>query len=286
MASRFSATREISYAVTAKSRKGRVLIRSIENTTGRLRLIHRARGYDKDINEENNFWDVVTRRYGLSLEVIAGSLSNIPAEGPVVVISNHPYGILDGLMMGKILSTARTDFRIMAHKVFAKADEISSSILPISFDGTREAMVMNLKTRKEALIYINQGGAVGVFPGGSVSSPQRMFSRPMDPEWGTFSAKMISQSKAAVVPVFFEGFNSRRFHMAGRMSRTLRTALLVNEFKRRINKPVKIAVGQPLNRDELDAYAKDSRGLMDFLRDATYDLSSKPINTNEYGREF
>ncbi len=286
MASRFSATREISYAVTAKSRKGRVLIRSIENTTGRLRLIHRARGYDKDINEQNNFWDVVSRRYGLSLEVIAGSLSNIPAEGPVVVISNHPYGILDGLMMGKILSAARTDFRIMAHKVFSKADEISSSILPISFDGTREAMAMNLKTRKEALKYINQGGAVGVFPGGSVSSPQRMFSRPMDPEWGTFSAKMISRSKAAVVPVFFEGFNSRRFHVAGRMSRTLRTALLVNEFKRRMNKPVKIAVGQPLNRDELDAYAKDNRALMDFLRDATYDLSSKPIDTSEYGRDF
>ena len=286
MAPRFSATREISYAITAKSRKGRVLIRSIENTTGRLRLIHRARGYDKDINEQNSFWDVVTRRYGLSLEVIAGSLSNIPAEGPVVVISNHPYGILDGLMMGKILSTARTDFKIMAHKVFSKAEEISTSILPISFDGTREAMMMNLKTRKEALQYINQGGAVGVFPGGSVSSPQRMFSRPMDPEWGTFSAKMISQSKATVVPVFFEGYNSRRFHVAGRMSRTLRTALLVNEFKRRINKPVKIAVGQPLSRDELDAYAKDSRALMKFLRDTTYELSSKPINTDEYGREF
>ncbi len=286
MASRFSATREISYAITAKSRKGRVLIRSIENTTGRLRLIYRARGYDKDIDENNTFWDVVSRRYGLSLEVISGSLSNIPAEGPVVVISNHPYGILDGLMMGKILSTARSEFRIMAHKVFSKADEISDSILPISFDNTREAMAMNLKTRKDALAYINQGGAVGIFPGGSVSSPQRMFSRPMDPEWGTFSAKMISRSNATVVPVFFEGFNSRRFHVAGRMSRTLRTALLVNEFKRRINKPVKIAVGEPLSRDAMDAYSKDPRALMDFLRNATYDLSSKPINTREYGRDF
>ena len=286
MAPRFSATREISYAITAKSRKGRVLIRSIENTTGRLRLIHRARGYEHDIDEENSFWDVVARRYGLTLEVVSGSLDYIPAEGPVVVISNHPFGILDGLMMGKILSTARDDFRIMAHKVFSKADEISDSILPISFDGTKEAMAMNLKTRKDALAYINQGGAVGVFPGGSVSSPQRMFSRPMDPEWGTFSAKMISRSKATVVPVFFEGYNSRRFHVAGRMSRTLRTALLVNEFKRRINKPVRISVGEPLDRAVLDAYAKDPRGLMDFLRNATYDLSSQPINTNEYGRDF
>lgn len=286
MAPRFSATREISYAITAKSRKGRVLIRSIENATGRLRLIHRARGYENDIDENNSFWDVVTRRYGLTLEVIAGSLQNIPTEGPVVVISNHPYGILDGLMMGKILSTTRTDFKIMAHKVFSKAEEISESILPISFDGTKEAMAMNLRTRKEALNYINQGGAVGVFPGGSVSSPQRMFSRPMDPEWGTFSAKMISRSNATVVPVFFEGYNSRRFHVAGRMSRTLRTALLVNEFKRRVNKPVKIAVGEPMTRDALDAYAKDPRALMDFLRDATYELSSTPINTNEYGRDF
>ena len=286
MAPRFSATREISYAITAKSRRGRVLIRSIENTTGRLRLIHRARGYDKDINEDNSFWDVVTRRYGLKLEVVSGALSNIPAEGPVVVISNHPYGILDGLMMGKILSSARSEFKIMAHKVFSKADEISDSILPISFDGTREAMGMNLKTRKDALAYINAGGAVGIFPGGSVSSPQRMFSRPMDPEWGTFSAKMISRSKATVVPVFFDGYNSRRFHIAGRMSRTLRTALLVNEFKRRINKPVKIVVGEPLDVEKVAAYGKDPKALMDYLRDATYALSSKPINTNEYGRDF
>jgi len=286
MASRFSATREISYAITAKSRKGRALIRSVENATGRLRLIHRARGYDKDIDSENSFWDVVTRRYGLSLEVISGALSNIPAEGPVVVISNHPYGILDGLMMGKILSTARPDFRIMAHKVFSKAEEISDSILPISFDGTKEALTMNLDTRKEALTYINSGGAVGIFPGGSVSSPQRMFSRPMDPEWRTFSAKMISRSNATVVPVFFEGYNSRRFHVAGRMSRTLRTALLVNEFKRRINKSVKIAVGEPLDRTALDAHIKDPRALMDFLRQSTYMLSSKPVNTDEYGRDF
>ncbi len=286
MAPRFSATREISYAITAKSRKGEVLIRSVENATGRLRLIHRARGYDKDINEDNSFWDVVTQRYGLELNVISGALSNIPPEGPVVVISNHPYGILDGLMMGKILSTAREDFRIMAHKVFSKADEISTSILPISFDGTKEALAMNLNTRKDALKYINEGGAVGIFPGGSVSSPQRMFSRPMDPAWRTFSAKMISRSNATVVPVFFEGFNSRRFHVAGRMSRTLRTALLVNEFKRRINKPVNIAVGEPLDRDALDAYIKDPRALMDFLRDSTYDLSSKPVNTGEYGRDF
>lgn len=286
MVKRFSATREISYAVTAKTRKGRVLIRSVENATGRLRLIYKARGYDQDIAAGESFWNVVTRRYGLTLEVTAGSLENIPKTGPVVVISNHPYGILDGLMMGKILSSVRDEFRIMAHKVFSKADEISDSILPINFDGTREALTNNLQTRKDAVKYLGTGGLIGVFPGGSVSSPRRVFGRPMDPVWGTFSARMISKSNATVVPVFFDGYNSRRFHVAGRLNRTMRTALLVNEFKRRINKPVEIVVGEPLDRDQLDAFAKDPKGLMDFLRSSTYDLSPKPVNHAEYGRDF
>ncbi len=286
MTRRFSATREISYAITAKTRKGRALIRSVENATGRLRLIHRARGYEKEVAAGNNFWDVVARRYGLTLDIVQGSMDNIPKSGPVVVISNHPYGILDGLMMGKILSNVRQDYRIMAHKVFAKADEISDTILPIDFDGTKEAMVKNLKTRKLALEYLKGGGMVGVFPGGSVSSPVKLFGRPMDPVWGTFSARMITKSNASVVPVYFDGHNSRRFQVAGKVNKTLRTALLVNEFKRRINKPVRISVGDALGPEVLEQFAKDPKGLMDFLRAQTYRLSPKPLNLNEYGREF
>jgi len=286
MTRRFSATREISYAVTARTRRGRVLIRTVENATGRLKLIRRARGYDREIAAGRNFWDVVPDRYQLSLDVVSGSLDNIPRTGPVVVLANHPYGILDGLMLGQIMSHTRGDFRILAHKVFAKAEDINDNILPISFEETREAMVTNLRTRKLALEYLKEGGAVGVFPGGSVSSPSRMFGFPMDPTWRTFTAKMIAKSGATVVPVFFEGHNSRRFHFFGRVNRTLRTALLINEFKRRINKPVRIAVGAPLSGSDLETYSKDPTAMMNFLRSKTYHLSSKPINTEELGRDY
>lgn len=286
MRSQFSVAREISYASTAKTRKARVMIRSVENATGRLRLIHKARGYDKEMEDGRTFWDVVPERFGLSLDVIAGSLDNIPKTGPVVVLSNHPYGILDGLMLGKIMAEARDDFRIMAHKIFSKAEDLNKIILPISFDDTRAAMTTNLNTRKVALEYLGEGGAVGIFPGGSVSSPRKMFGFPMDPAWRTFSAKMIAKSGATVVPIFFEGHNSRRFHVFGRMNRTLRTALLISEFKRRNNKPVKVVIGEPLDQDALNAYIKDPRAMMDFLRSATYDLSPKQINNSEYGFDF
>ena len=103
--------REISYASSAQSRGGRTLIRALENVTGRLSLIRRAAGYENDVAQGQNFWDVIVDRYGLSLDVIAGSISNIPANGPLVLIANHPYGILDGLMMGHLL----TDTALNSH---------------------------------------------------------------------------------------------------------------------------------------------------------------------------
>jgi putative hemolysin len=286
MGRQFSATREISYAITARTRRGRLLIRTVENATGRLKLIRRARGYDKDVANGGNFWDVVPDKFKISLDVISGSLDNIPKTGPVLVLANHPFGILDGLMLGQIMSRTRGDFRILAHKIFAKAEDINDCILPISFDETREAMATNLKTRKIALEYLKQGGAVGVFPGGSVSSPSRMFGFPMDPAWRTFTAKMVARSGATVVPVFFEGHNSRRFQIFGKLNRTMRTALLINEFKRRINRPVRVAIGEPLDAAATATYAKDPTAMMDFLRTKTYDLSPRPVNTEEYGRDF
>lgn len=286
MGKQFSATREISYAITAKTRRARLLIRTIENATGRLKLIRKARGYDKEVAQGRNFWDVVPDRYKISLDVISGSLDNIPKTGPVIILANHPFGILDGLMLGQILSRTRGDFRILAHKVFARAEDINDSILPISFDETREAMSTNLNTRREALSYLNQGGAVGVFPGGSVSSPRHMFGFPMDPAWRTFTAKMIAKSDATVVPIFFEGHNSRRFQFFGRLNKTMRTALLINEFKRRINRPVRVAIGAPLDKEALSVYAKEPTAMMDFLRTKTYDLSSTPIDTQVYGHDF
>ncbi len=281
-----SAAREISYSTTAKTLRGRMFIRGVENATGRMRVMRQVRGYDKAMSQGHVFWNVVPDLCGLELDVISGSLDNIPKTGPVVLLSNHPYGILDGLMLGQILSRTRDDFKILAHRVFAKATDLDEVILPISFDETREAMALNLNTRKDALNYLGDGGAVGIFPGGSVSSPSRVFGRPMDPKWRTFSAKMIAKSGATVVPIFFDGYNSRRFHMFGRVNKTLRTALLINEFKKRLNAPVRVAIGDPLDHDALDAYIKDPRAMMDFLRTSTYDLSSNKINHNEYGFDF
>ncbi|MBY6081069.1 lysophospholipid acyltransferase family protein [Ruegeria arenilitoris] len=286
MKSRRQVARDISYAHSAETRGGRMVIKLMENTTGRLRLIRRADGYEREVANGRDFWSVMVERYGLSLNVVGGALSNIPKDGPLILIANHPYGILDGLMMGHVLSQTRGDFRILANHVFHKAEDLNRIILPISFDQTKEAMRLNLQTRKTALDYLGQGGAIGIFPGGTVSTAARPFAHPMDPGWRGFTARMVAKSNAAVVPLFFDGHTSRLFQIASHLHVTLRMGLLIKEFKKRVDTPVDVVVGQPIGRDVLDPLAGDTRKMMDFLRKATYELSPKPLKSYDYGYEF
>lgn len=286
MKSRRHVARDISYAHSAETRGGRMVIKMMENATGRLRLIKRADGYETEVANGRDFWSVMVERYGVNLNVVGGALSNIPRDGPLILIANHPYGILDGLMMGHILSETRGDFRILANHVFRKADDLSRVVLPISFDETKEAMKLNLQTRKTALNYLGDGGAIGIFPGGTVSTGATPFSHPMDPGWRGFTARMVAKSNATVVPVFFDGHTSRLFQIASHLHSTLRMGLLIKEFKKRVDTPVDVAIGAPIGRDVLDPMAKDTRMMMDFLRKATYELSPEPLTSYDYGYEF
>jgi len=278
--------RELSYSHSGATRFSRAFIRTLENVTGRPRLIRQAEGYQHEVAAGRDFWSVIMERYGLKLEIAGGALSNIPATGPVLVIANHPYGILDGLMMGHILQEARGDFRILANHVFRKSEDLNRHILPINFDETKEAQAQNIATRKAAVDYLHRGGAIGIFPGGTVSTAARPFAQPMDPGWRGFTARMIARSEAAVVPVFFEGRNSRLFQVASHVHYTLRLGLLLKEFRSRIGTPVRCVIGAPIPRAEIDLRARDPKAMMDFLRKATYELSPEPLKSLDYGFEF
>lgn len=278
--------RDISYAHSASTKGGRALIRVMENATGRISLIRRAMGYEQDLAQGRDFWQVMVERYGLSLDITRGSLDLIPRSGPLIVIANHPYGILDGLMLGHILQQTRGDFRVLAHHVFCKSPDLAARILPINFDESKEAVQLNVETRKTALSYLAGGGAIGIFPGGTVSTARKPFSQPMDPGWRGFTARMVAKSGATVVPLYFDGHTSRMFQIASHLHYTLRMGLLIKEFAKRVDTPVRVAIGDPIAPAEIAARAGDSKAMMDFLRKATYELSPKPLGSYDYGFEF
>lgn len=279
-------TRDISYAHSAETKGGRALIRLMENSTGRLKLIKRAQGYEDEVAAGGQFFSVMVERYGITLDVARGALENIPKTGPLIVIANHPYGILDGLTLGHILERTRGDFRILANSVFRKAQEVNRVVLPISFEETRDAKAQNIATRKTALQYLAQGGAIGVFPGGTVSTAAKPFAKPMDPGWRNFTARMVSKSGATVLPIYFDGHTSRLFQIASHTHVTLRMGLLIKEFGRRVDTPVRLSIGEPIGAEQLAPFSKDSKAMMDFLRKATYELSPNPTKIYDLGYEF
>ena len=98
-----NSAREITYSSSAQTRSGKAVIKVVENTTGRLRLIRRAMGYDEDLARGGDYWQDMFDLYGLCLDVIAGDIGNIHTSGPLVVVSKDPFGILDGLILGDLV---------------------------------------------------------------------------------------------------------------------------------------------------------------------------------------
>ena len=275
--------RDISYATSANGIMGQLFIRSIENITGRIGLIKRAKDYDIEVAKGRNFWEVIVERYNIKMNLIKGSLEDIPKKGPVVIVSNHPFGILDGLLLGYILSKTRNDFKIIANRVFRKAKDLDDVVLPISFEENREGNLQNINTRNEAIRFLKGGGIVGIFPGGTVATSAKLFSPPLDPFWKRFTSKLILKSGATVVPIFFGGSNSRLFQIASHMSYNLRMALLIREFGRKVDRKVDVAIGKKIGSKYLQRYSKDLDGMMEYLRVQSYLLSNDPNQSFENG---
>ena len=138
-------TYDVSYAQSAKNSLGRIFIKFLENATGRLALIKRVQSLRVNFSTSKNFWQSIINGYGVKIDVLRGDLQYIPTDGPVVVVANHPYGILDGLVMGSVLAKSSTNFKIVANDIFHKAQYIRDVILPISFKNNREGGIIIFK---------------------------------------------------------------------------------------------------------------------------------------------
>ena len=221
---------------------------------------------------EPDFWTSAVRRLGLVLDYDAAKLAaELPATGPALVVANHPYGVLDGLMIGHLVGRVRSDFRVVANGVLTRSPEAAPYLFPIDFAETRAAQATNLRSRQAALAWLAGGGVVVVFPGGTVSTAVRPFGPAVDPRWRPFTSRLIHAAQAPVLPVCFVGQNSRLFQLASQVSTTLRLSLLFYEVANKIGSRQRIEIGRLIPYGEL-APCRDRQALADELRRRTYAL--------------
>ncbi len=263
---------KLSYAAYFDHPLKRGMVRAIEKLSGQPRLQRLYEQYRADLADEP-FFAAAVKLLDLDVQMNTGRLAQIPATGPLVVVANHPFGVLDGLLISWLISLRRPDFKVLTNAVLDGAPEAREWLLPIDFANTKEARATNIATRAESLERLKAGECIIVFPAGGVSTSPTPFSKSaVDDTWKPFTAKLITRSNASVTPVFFEGQNSRLFQWASHMSIELRLALIFREVKRRIGTAMPMHIGETIGPETL-AGAGKRHDLMNFLREQTYGLA-------------
>lgn len=208
---------------------------------------------------------------GISCECAAEDLARIPARGPVVVVANHPFGLLEGPVLGELLLRVRPDVCFLANSVLSMAPELREYVIPVDPFGGRAAVRENRQPLRRCLAWLEAGGLLVVFPAGEVSSLQLRRLKVEDPPWNATTARLIRRTGATTVPVFLHGGNGAGFQTAGLLHPRLRTALLAREFLNKRGKTVRVAIGSPVSAARMAGHATE-REAIEYLRRRAHSL--------------
>jgi len=266
--------RSLSYASTFDHPIKSGVISLIELLTARLSVLRMIRKFEENgAPKGQGFWRAALDTMGIELTTPQHQLDRIPKSGPVVIVANHPHGMVDGMIFADLIGRVRPDYRILTRSLLTSIDEVAGSyMIPVPFPHDPDAQRKGVEMRAKAMAFLKEGGVVALFPSGVVASSETYFGPAVEAEWNVFTAKMIRRSGAQVVPMKFPGSNSRAYQIANKVSPMLRQGLLLYEIVHACNKPQGPIVGHSLTDAQLAEFKDDPRGFMAWLRNHTLNL--------------
>lgn len=265
--------RRLSYAGTFTNPFKSGAIRTIEWLTAKVTLLRLIRDFERSGAPVGApFWPKAMRQMGIDINTPPEEIARIPASGPVVVVANHPHGLVDGMVMAALINNVRSDFKILTRSLLTGIPEVAEFMIPVPFPHEENARELGLQMRNEAMAQLKAGGVIILFPAGKVAMSEGFFGPAVESDWNVFTHKMIQRSGATILPMHFTGQNSRAFLIANKLSDTLRQGLLLYEIKRALFKPQRPFIGEPLPASVLNDWEGNPRGFLAWLREHTLDL--------------
>lgn len=264
----------LTYSDTFDEAWRRAIIKSIEWCTGKISVLRMVRQFERRGKlTGQDFWNGALEVMGIDVRTPPEQIAHIPKTGPVVVVANHPHGLVDGMILAQMLGRVRNDYRILTRAFLTDIDpDAGNYMIPVPFPHEEGAQAKMIEMRRKSMAHLAQGGLIALFPSGVVASSNSLFGPMVENDWNVFTAKMIRTSGARVVPLFFPGANSRFYQMANRLSPVLRQSLLIYEIVRACGKPQKPVIGAPFDEDEVTRRLQDPRACMAWLREKTLGL--------------
>ena len=229
--------------------------------------------YYKTLHLQNgrDFNEKILEALGVRYEVSPRDLARIPAEGPVVVTANHPFGAIEGIILATILRSVRPDVKVMANFLLGNIPELRDLFILVDPFAGQTSTSTNVRALRETLSWLRRGAMLAVFPAGEVSHIDFPSRQVTDPQWSGSIARIIRATAARALPVCFSGSNGLAFQVLGLVHPRLRTALLPQEFLNKRDKTIPLRIGSPIAFERLAAFDSDEQ-LMAYLRHRTYAL--------------
>ena len=248
-----------------------------------------ARDFQRGTTKEN-FFELATKYLNLRYQLRPGELDRIPRKGPVIVVSNHPHGLSDGLMIGKLLTSVRQDVRIVANEQLSLCDFLDPWLIKVDVYDGPEARRRNMTGIKQMLAWLNNGGLLAVFPAGTASSYSIPDKRVTDDEWNRNIASIIRRTKASVIPFYIPGRTSLFFQGITLINKEARVPFLAREVGRDSKCVHKIMIGKPISASILSQCESDEAlishlRLRTYLMGKNYEKFRKPVAAKRFSRK-
>lgn len=226
-----------------------------------------------DLNNAN-FFEKCLAALNIHYRVTEADLRKISQDGPLLTVANHPFGGLDGVILGGILSQVRSDIKILGNYLLQHLAEIRDQVIPVDVFGNKKSFSANALALKEAIQWLEGGGALVIFPSGEVSHLHWNQSEVSDAQWNPHIAGIIRRSRSTVLPVYFPGKNSLLFQLMGLLHPLLRTALLPRELANKSYQTIDVYIGKPIAWKMLAGLGSDE-AIIQYLRANTYFLRNR-----------
>ena len=242
---------------------------------GKLAPVGKARElYSRVLRRRSEFHlEGLLAEMRITLRVDSADQARIPSTGPVVVVANHPYGVLDGALLAVLLTRVRPDVKVLANFLLGDVPELQRHCIFVDPFQTDRSVDSNHRALREALAWLLQGGMLAIFPAGEVSTWQMPTAQIVDPEWNDAATRLIRRTGATALPVYFCGHNSVGFQLLGMIHPKLRSAFLLQEFLKQEGKSVEVRVGSGVPSEAIQDV--DDREAIDYLRWRTYLLGRR-----------
>ncbi len=224
-----------------------------------------------EVENSKQFVNELLSMMGITVRMMNDDIKRIPHHGRVIVVANHPFGGLEGIILASVLTEVRPDVKIMANYLLRVFQPLKDLFFFVDPFGKQNSISNNIRPLREVRQWVNEEKMLVIFPAGTVSHLQLEKKEVTDPSWSTTVARLLRKTQASVLPVFFAGANGYLFQILGLIHPLLRTALLPREFINKQGKTVTLKIGKVIPWERLRLFA-DDRDLTDYLRVKTYSL--------------